>query len=302
MFFTRPLTLRQREAIACAFFIAPAVVGFILFAAAPLLASVWLSLTNYALAGWPDFVGLDNYRALFGDDFWWQAVRVTVRYALAAVPLWLVTSFTLALIMNQPLRGVTLFRTIYYLPAVLSGVATAMLWSWMLNTRVGILNLSLRMVGIQGPNWLGDERWALWSLVLVSLYTMGWYLPIWLGGLQAIPTELYEAATIDGARWWARLRHITLPMLSPVILYNLMMNVIFALQFFTEPMVMTGGGPDFATLSYNFYLYNTGFKYLRMGQATAMAWLLFVVTLLLTLAVFRSTPFWVYYEGERRER
>lgn len=296
------LTLRQREALACALFIAPAVIGFVTFVAAPLIASAWLSLTDYALAGWPNFVGLENYWALLDDEFWWQAVRVTVQYAVVAVPLWLVSSLALALVMNQKLPGMALFRTIYYLPAVLAGVATAMLWRWMLNDRVGVINLLLRTVGIDGPNWLGDADWALWALVLVSLYTMGWYLPLWLGGLQGIPTELYEAATMDGARWWARLRHITLPMLSPVILYNLIMNLIWALQFFTEPMIMTGGGPQFATTSYLLYLYNNGFKYLRMGQATAMAWLLFLVTLLLTLVVFRSTPFWVYYEAERRER
>ncbi len=257
---TSRLTLRQREAIACALFILPAVLGFVVFTAAPLLASAWLSLTDYALAGWPNFVGLDNYRALLDDEFWLRSVRVTVQYAVVAVPMWLVSSLALALVMNQKLRGVAIFRTIYYLPAVLSGVATAMLWGWILNSSVGILNLSLRFVGIQGPNWLGNEDWALWSLILVSLYTMGWYLPVWLGGLQSIPTELYEAATIDGAAWWRRLLHITLPMLSPVILYNLMMNVIWALQLFTEPMIMTGGGPKFATLSYVLYLYNNGFK------------------------------------------
>ncbi|MDQ3248569.1 MAG: sugar ABC transporter permease [Chloroflexota bacterium] len=297
-------TLRQREALACAFFIAPAVIGFVLFWLLPLLVSAYLSFTNYAMAGWPKFVGVENYRTLLNDDLWQHAVRVTVLYAISVVPLWLLSSLALALIMNQPLGGVGLFRTIYYLPAVLSGVATALLWKWLFNVRYGLINSLLKGVGVQGPNWVGDEQWVLPSLIFMSLWGMGWYLPIWLGGLQSIPTDLYEAANIDGASWWAKLRNVTLPMLSPVILYNLMMNLVWALQFFTESMVMTGGASQpvqMAARSYVLYLYQTGIGYLRMGQATAMAWLLFLATLLLTFTVFKSSLFWVYYEGERRD-
>ena len=295
---TSRLTLRQREAIACACFIAPAVLGFMVFTAAPLLASAWLSLTDYALAGWPNFVGLDNYRALLEDEFWLRSVRVTVQYAVVAVPMWLISSLALALIMNQKLRGVAIFRTIYYLPAVLSGVATAMLWGWILNARVGILNLTLRFVGLQGPNWLGDEDWALWSLILISLYTMGWYLPIWLGGLQSIPTDLYEAATIDGAGWWGRLHRITLPMLSPTIFFNLVTGIIAAFKIFTAAYVATGGGPYYASYFYVLHLFNNFFKYLNMGYASALAWILFVIIMIFTAIQLRFARRWVYYESE----
>jgi multiple sugar transport system permease protein len=294
------LTLARREALACALFIAPAVIGFVAFSAVPLGISAWLSFTDYALAGWPDFVGLQNYGALAADELFWQAVRVTLSYALFVVPLWMVNSLVLALLMNQPLRGVTAFRTIYYLPAMLSGVAVSMLWAWLFNYRSGLINAGLKLLGVAGPNWLGNPDWALAALILMSQWGVGWYLPVWLGGLQGIPTELYEAAEIDGAGWWSQLWNVTLPMLSPVILYNLVMNVIWAAQLFTEPMIMTGGGPEWATLSYVLYTYNNAFQYLKMGQASAMAWLLFLVTLALTALVFRSSPYWVHAEGERR--
>jgi multiple sugar transport system permease protein len=212
----------------------------------------------------------------------------------------MINSLGLALLMNQQLRGVSVFRTIYYLPAMLSGVAVSMLWIWLFNSRSGLVNAGLQLVGVDGPNWLGSEDWALTALILMSQWSVGWYLPVWLGGLQGIPTELYEAAEIDGAGWWRTLVNVTLPMLSPVILYNLVMNVIWAGQLFTEPLVMTGGGPDFATLSYVLYTYNNAFQYFKMGHAAAMAWMLFLVTMLLTALVFRSSPMWVHYEAERR--
>ncbi len=296
----RRLSLQKREAIACALFVAPAVLGFLAFSLFPLVGSALLSLTNYRLAGWPDFVGLENYRRLLGDPLWWQSVKVTAIYTVAVVPLWLVNSLALALIMNQRLRGISLFRTIYYLPSVLSGVAISMLWIWLLNYHFGLVNTLLKLVGIRGPNWLGDRRTALLSIILMSQWSVGWYLPIWLGALQGIPTELYEAASIDGAGWWAKLRHVTLPMLSPVILYNLVMNTIWATQLFTEPFMMTGGGPQFATLSYILYLYQNAFAYSRMGLAAAMAWLMFLALLLLTVLFFRSSPVWVFYEAELR--
>jgi multiple sugar transport system permease protein len=175
-----------------------------------------------------------------------------------------------------------------------------MLWIWLLNYHFGLVNTLLKLVGIRGPNWLGDRRTALLSIILMSQWSVGWYLPIWLGALQGIPTELYEAASIDGAGWWAKLRHVTLPMLSPVILYNLVMNTIWATQLFTEPFMMTGGGPQFATLSYILYLYQNAFAYSRMGLAAAMAWLMFLALLLLTVLFFRSSPVWVFYEAEVR--
>ncbi|MCS6846118.1 MAG: sugar ABC transporter permease [Anaerolineae bacterium] len=294
------LTLQRREAIACALFIAPAVFGFLAFSALPLLASAYLSMTDYSLAGVPNFVGLANYQSLFSDRFFWQAVRVTLTYAIVIVPAWIVSSLALALIMNQNLRGMAAFRTVYYLPAVLSGVGVVMLWIWIFNYRSGLLNIGLGFLGIQGPNWLRDRNWALFSIMLMSLWSVGWYLPIWLSGLQGIPTELYEAAEVDGAGTWARLWHITLPMLSPIMLYNLVINILFATQLFTEPLMMTGGGPDLATLSYVLYMYNNAFSYLKVGHASAMSWLLFLVSLVVTALIFKLSPLWVHFEAERR--
>jgi len=296
----RRLTLSQRESLACALFIAPAVLGFIAFTAVPLALSAWLSLTDYSLAGWPRLVGLRNYQELLLDDLFWQAVRVTLTYAAIVVPLWMINSLALALLLNQSLRGVSIFRTIFYLPVMLSGVAVSMLWAWLFNYRSGLINQALGVIGITGPNWLGSADWALLALILVSQWSVGWYLPIWLGGLQGIPSELYEAAEIDGAGWWSRLVNVTLPMLSPVILYNLVMNMIWAMQLFTEPLIMTDGGPKFATLSYVLYIYNNAFSYAKMGHASAMAWMLFLITLALTTLVFRSSPMWIHYEAERR--
>lgn len=294
------LTERRREAIACALFIAPAVFGFIAFALIPLVYSAYISLTDYSLAGTPNFIGFENFRTLINDDFWWNSVRVTLVYAIVVVPLWLVNSLALALIMNQNIRGMNFFRSVYYLPAVLSGVSVAMLWRWLLNYRIGLVNVFLGYLGFAGPNWLGDKQFALTSIIMMSQWSIGWYLPIWLGGLQSIPTELYEAAEMDGASRWQRLLNVTLPILSPVILYNLVMNIIWATQMFTEAFMMTGGGPQNATTSYILYLYRNAFSYMKMGLSSAMGWILFVFVLALTLLVFRSTPLWVYYESERR--
>lgn len=294
------LSLARREALACALFITPAVIGFVFFAAIPLLLSAAISFTDYALAGWPRFVGLANYRALFADPLFWRSVGNTLSYALIVVPLWLVNSLALALLLNQRLRGVSVFRTLFYLPAIVSGVATAVLWVWMFNANNGLVNVLLGVVGIDGPNWLSDQRWLLVGLIIMSQWSIGYYLPIWLSGLQSIPTELYEASAIDGAGWWGRLRNVTLPMLSPIILYNLVINLIWAVQLFIEPLIMTTKRQEFASASYVLYMYKNAFDYLKMGQASAMAWLLFLVTLVLTLLVFRSSPWWVYAEGERR--
>lgn len=296
---TPRISLRQRESIACALFIAPAVIGFVVFAVVPLALAAYMSLIDQSIAGQPRFVGAANYQAIFADPLFWTSVSVTLRYAAAVVPMWIISSLALALLMNQPLPGVGFFRAVYYLPAVFSGVVVALLFSWMFNPRIGLINMVLEMVGIDGPNWLRDSRTALLALILLSLWGVGWYVPIWLGGLQNIPTELYEAANLDGANGLTRLRYITLPMLSPIILYNLVVNIIWALQLFTEPFMMTDGGPRFSTLSYVLYMYDNAFSYAKMGQALAMAWVLFLFSLCLTLLVFRSSPLWVFYETER---
>ena len=187
----------------------------------------------------------------------------------------------------------------YYLPAVIAGAAVAVLWKWILNPEFGLVNVLLKYLGINGPAWLQDSRWALPSLVMISLWAVGGSMVIYLSGLQGIATELYEAAEMDGAGSWRRFIHITIPMLSPVIFFNVVMGLIGAFQWFTEPFVMTRGGPSQSTLSYMLNLYNNAFQFFKMGYASALAWVLFVLVLLLTLAVFRSSPMWVHYEAQR---
>ena len=247
--------LARREALACYMFIALAVVGFLVFQAGPIGASAYLSLTNSELVGVPAWVGPKNYIEMAQDPLFWQSLKVTMLYAGVTVPLGLIASLALALLMNQNVRGIAIFRTVYYLPAVISGVAVAVLWRWIFNPEFGVFNVLLRYVRIKGPNWLQDANWALPSLMLMSLWGIGGGIIIYLAGLQGIPTELYEAVEIDGGGRWAKLRHVMVPMISPVIFFNLVTGTIWTFQEFTRVYVMTQGGPSNATLFYGLYLY-----------------------------------------------
>jgi multiple sugar transport system permease protein len=220
---------------------------------------------------------------------------------LGAVPLGVALAFFVALMLNQevPARGV--WRTLYYLPAVVSGIAVSILWSWMFNPKIGLINTGLSLVGIQGPRWLASQEWALPSLILMSLWGVGGNMLLYLGGLQNIPTTLYDAAKIDGANAIQRLLFVTLPMVSPTIFFTTIMGIIGALQFFTQPYIMTAGGPNNATLSAVLYIYRKSFEQLHFGYASALAWVLFVLILACTILVFRSSAAWVYYEAELRK-
>lgn len=292
-------SLQAREALFGYLFILPAVLGFLIFIAGPIVASLYFSLTDYKIISAPNWVGLANYTRLLKDPIFWQSLKVTLVYAVLSLPLGLVMSLSLAVLMNQKIRGISFWRTVYYLPAVISGAAVAVLWRWILNPEFGLVNVLLKYLGIEGPKWLQDSRWALPSLVMISLWAVGGSMVIYLSGLQGIATELYEAAEMDGAGSWRRFVHVTIPMLSPVIFFNVVMGLIGAFQWFTEPFVMTRGGPSQSTLSYMLNLYNNAFQFFKMGYASAMAWVLFVLVLLLTLAVFRSSPMWVHYEAQR---
>jgi multiple sugar transport system permease protein len=294
------MTLRRQEALFGLLFILPALLGFIVFVAGPILASLYLGFTEFKIITAPRWIGLDNYRTLIADPLFWQSLKVTLVYAALSLPANLVLSLGIAILMNQKLRGIALWRTVYYLPAVISGVAVAVLWRWILNPEFGLLNVLLQYIGIAGPNWLQDTRTALASLVMISLWAVGGNMVIYLSGLQGIPTELYEAAEIDGATSWRRFLHITIPMLSPVIFFNVVMGLIGAFQWFTEPYIMTRGGPEQTTLAYMLNLYNNAFQFFKMGYASALAWVLFMIVLLLTALVFRSSPMWVHYEADRR--
>jgi multiple sugar transport system permease protein len=302
---TTPLPARRRsrlarqEAIAFYLFVAPWIIGFLVFTAGPVVASAYLSLTQYDIANPPVFIGLGNYVALARDPLFWKSLSVTTSYAILALPLGLVASIALALLLNLRLPALSIWRTIYYLPSVTSGVAVALLWQWIFQPTFGLLNVVLYQVfHVVGPQWLYDSNWVIPAFVIMSLWSVGGSMLIYLGGLQNIPTQLYEAAEIDGAGTWARLWHITLPMLTPVILFNLILGIIGVFSYFTNAYVMTQGGPNYASYFYLLALYQNAFEFLKMGVASAQAWIFFVIVLVLTIITLKSANYWVYYEGK----
>ena len=295
------LSLARREALTFYLLISPWLLGLVIFVLGPMIASLFISFTRWDLLSPAKFVGLQNYEKMFTrDPLFWQSLKVTVLYTLVYVPLELVGGLVLALLMNQKLRFRGVFRTIYYLPSVLPGVAFVVLWMWILNPDVGLINTLLSYVGIQGPRWLADPQWALPALLMMSLWGLGRTMVIYLASLQGIPQHLYEAAAIDGANTWQCFWKITLPMLTPTLFFNLVLSVISTFQTFTSAFVATDGGPLDSTLFYVLYLFRQAFQFFNMGYASALAWILFLLILGLTLVIVRSADRWVYYEGGRQ--
>jgi multiple sugar transport system permease protein len=297
------MSLSRREGIWAYLLISPWIIGFIVFTAGPMIASAVLSLTDYSVVNPARFIGLENWRYMFFEDpLFWHSLKVTLMYAFAAIPMGLVLGLALALLLNAKVPGLMIWRTVYYMPSVVSGVAVSVLWSYIFNPRFGIFNWVLGWFGIKGPGWLGSADWALPALIIMSLWGVGGGMIVYLAGLQGIPTAFYEAATIDGANRWHQFWRITLPLITPVILYNLVTGIIGTFQFFVQAFVMTDGGPANATLVYNLYLYRNTFRWNRFGFGSAMAWFLMFVVLGMTMLVFRSSALWVYYEGELKGR
>jgi len=277
-------------------FISPWLIGFALLVAVPFVASIYLSFTHYDIISSPTWVGTANYKRLFTEDpLFWKSLIVTLKYALIAVPLSIVTGVGLALLLNLEIRGIRYYRTAFYLPAIVPMVATCAVFSWILNPQIGLMNNLLRIVGVEGPAWLSSEPWALYSLVIMSLWSIGGSMVIYLAGLKDIPLSLYEAAVVDGAGPWQRTLHITLPMLTPVIFFNLIMGIINAFQYFAQAYIMTQGGPESSTTFYALYLFQRSWRYLDMGYASAMAWILFVLIMLVTGLLFKTHRKWVHY-------
>jgi multiple sugar transport system permease protein len=293
-----------RQTVEGYLFISPWLVGFIVFTAGPAVASLVISLHRWSLIRAPRFVAARNYVTMFTDDpLFWQSLRVTLTYVATAVPLQIVFALFLAILLNQKVRFIPVFRTLFYLPSVVSGVAIAVLWQWLYQPEIGLINDLLRRVGIQGPEWLWSQQWALPAIVGASLWTVGGTMIIFLAGLQDIPQHLYEAASLDGAGEVAKFRHVTLPMLSPVIFFNLVLGMIAAFRMFELPLVMTNrGGPLNATMFYALYLYLNAFNFLKMGYAAALAWILFIIIMIVTMAQLRLARHWVHYEFEEGRR
>ncbi|MFD2082425.1 multiple sugar transport system permease protein [Actinopolymorpha cephalotaxi] len=292
-------TQRRREALWFYLMVSPWLVGFVVFLAGPLLASAYLSLTDYDLLTPPHWVGLANYVRMFTQDpLFWKVLRNTAYYTFLAVPLSTLASVALAALLNKPVPGMRIYRTIVYLPALVPLVASAMLFGWVLAPDAGLVNRALALVGVHGPAWLLEEAWVIPALVLMSLWGVGTGVVLLLATMQGIPSELLEAATIDGAGPRQRFFRIVLPMLSPVILFNVVMGLIGAFQVFSQVYILTGGGPNNASETLVPYIFEEGFKNYRMGYASALSWLLFAVIMVCTAVVFRSSSRWVFYESE----
>jgi ABC-type sugar transport system permease subunit len=279
-------------------FLSPWIVGFLAFTLIPIIVSLYDSFCDYSLLQPPLFKGLANYRMLFADPVFWKALGNTAIYAAMALPLGMIAALGMAMLLNLKIRGQSIYRTIIFLPSLVPMVASAMLWLWLFNTKLGLINAVLQKLGVANPpGWLTDARWAMPALVLMSLWGVGNTVIIYLAGLQDVPRELYEAASIDGATAVRRAWHVTLPLISPVIFFNLVMGIIGVIQIFATPFIMTGGGPARSTYFYTMYLYDNAFKYLKMGYANAMAWVQLLIVLVLTGLAAWSSKRWVHYQG-----
>ncbi|MER5214504.1 sugar ABC transporter permease [Streptomyces sp. NPDC002838] len=286
------------ESAAFWLFLSPWLVGLVGLTLGPMVFSLYASFTRWDGVNAPEFIGLSNFRVMFASDpDFWPSFGRTFAYAGARVALGTVLALVLAAMVNTRIPGRTFFRTVFFLPAIVTGVPLFVVWLWMFDPTAGVLNYLLGQVGIDGPDWLASSTWAIPALVLMSLTATGGAMIIFLAGLQDIPTDLREAAVVDGAGWWTRFRNVTVPLLSPVILFNVIIGLIGALQVFAEPFIMTGGGPERATYFFGLYLYNEAFSYSNVGYASALAWVQFLVIVALTAVVLRLSRRHVHYLG-----
>lgn len=296
---TRPaMSKRRRRALLGYLYISPWLVGFLVFLLGPMVASLWLSFTDYTITAAPQFVGLTNYQyMLTRDPLFWGAVRKTAYFAVTVVVLSLAGSLGCAMLLNTGLRGATFYRTAFFIPSLTPIVATAVIWTWILQPTYGPLNQLLRSAGLPAPGWLQSPTAAIPGLAIIRLWVIigGTQMIVFLAGLQGVPQELYEAARVDGASRWDQFRNVTLPMLSPTIFFNLVVGIIGALKVFALAFVATEGGPAGATWFYILHLYTTAFSNLELGYASALAWFFFLIVLLITLIQNRVSKRWVHY-------
>lgn len=279
-------------------FALPWIIGFLLFTSYPLIASFCYSFTNYSVLRPPSYVGLSNFKELAGDEVFRKSIGNTVLYAIGAVPLSAVVAIGLAMLLNLKVKSMTVYRTMFFLPSLVPQIALGTLFLWVFNSDYGLLNNLFRYVGVTLPNWLGDPTWSKWTLILIAIWGCGQAMIIYLAGLQDVPVSLYEAAELDGAKLWAKTRNVTLPMISPVILFNVIMGMIGAIQTFAVPQLMfPGGAPARSTYMFAMYLYDNAFQNQRMGYASAMGWVMFVIILALTLVSLKLSEKHVHYEG-----
>ena len=296
----KPLSPRTRETLAALVLASPWLLHLLLLEAVPILASFYFSFCDYQIVKPAKFLGMQNYVGLFTEDpRFIKSLYNTLFMVVIGVPAGMISGLVIALLMNTHVRGRALYRTMYYLPSQVSGVALAFMWSWLLNPQFGVVSVVLREVGIKPPLWIGSTQWVKPSFIMMGLWGVGGSMIIWLAGLQAIPETFYEAAQIDGANRWRRFTGITLPLLSPTVFFVLTTSIIGTFQIFTQAYVLTSGGPADASLFYALYLYQQAFTYFKMGYAAAMAWVLFVIIMGVTLLQIKLGQRWVYYEAVR---
>jgi multiple sugar transport system permease protein len=292
-----PSTLRNT--VSGLLFISPWLVGLLVFALYPILASAYFSLTSYNIVKPPQFIGLQNYRDLFVDKYFLRSLGNTLYYAVFYIPASTIISVSLALLLNMKVKGMAFYRTVFYLPSIVPAIASSMLWLWVFNPQYGLANELLRLIGLPPLGWMSSPAWSKPSLIMMSLWAVGGGIVIFLAGLQDIPEHLYEAAELDGANSPRKIIHITIPLLTPSIFFNVVIDTIGAFQYFTAAFVMTGGqgGPLDSTLFYALLLYRNAFNYFKMGYASAMAWILFMIVFAATILIFRSSSRWVHFGG-----
>ena len=280
-------------------FLLPWLIGFSVFLFLPIMASFYFSFTEYDVLRKPLWIGFDNYTLLFSDPIFWKSLCVTVTYALITLPLSVIAGITFAILLNQKIVGISIYRTCFYLPSIVPLVASSIIWIWIFRgDEGGLLNGFLSKLNITGPLWLNDPKWALVALIIMNLWSLGNSVLIYLAGLQDIPKSLYEAADIDGAGFWHKLFFITIPMLTPTIFFNLIIGIISVFQYFIPAYVMTAGGPEYATTFYSLYTYQNAFEDFKFGYASSMAWILFVIIVLLTVLAFKGFAGNVHYQGK----
>jgi len=297
-----PTRASRKEAFAAFLFLLPNIIGFIVFTVGPVLASFGISLLEWNIISTPIWRGLQNYVELIHDPEFWNSLRATLYYAVGSVPTGIVLSLALALFLNQKLRGISFYRTIYFIPVVSSMVAVALMWRWIYNPTSGILNYSLSRLfamlhlNITPPDWLQSTTWAMPAIIIMSVWKgLGYNMVLYLAALQGIPRHLYEAAELDGATGWKKLVHITLPLLTPTTFFVLLMSIIGSFQVFDQAYVMTRGGPVRATVTTMYYIYENGFQWYKMGYASAVAWVLFAIIMVMTLIQWKYQERWVFY-------
>jgi multiple sugar transport system permease protein len=292
--------LARKEAWEGRLYILPWLLGFLIFTVGPMLAAIYFSFTDYSVLSQPKWVGLDNFtRMLNNDRLFWLSLYNTAYFVALSVPLNLIAAFAVALLLSIEVRGINIYRTLYYLPVIIPSVANLLTWNLLFSGDFGVVNAVLRSIGLPTLNWLFDPQITKLVFVIMGVWSIGTAAIIFLSGLQNVPHSLYEAASIDGANWWHRFRRITIPMMTPLIFFNLILGIIGTFQVFTGAYIITAGGPANSTLFYVLYLYNNAFKFFKMGYASALSWALFVIILLFTLIQLRLARLWVFYEADR---